>query len=324
MNSRLLPLEGAANVRDVGGHRSAFGPEVAPGRVLRGDALSRLTEADIETLGAVGLRTVVDFRLPGEVLVNGEDRLPPGATRVSLPVAGGELGAFYDLIASGQHRQQEAVLGQGRAAEFMRRAHRDFVADQRQRDGFGIALRMIADASLGLPLLYHCTSGKDRTGWMTAIVLTALGVPHADVMSDYLACNDIYQARYFKLSNDLAKTGMMRDPGLLRPILELSPGYLDAAFDEVWRRYGSFEAFLARGLDLDSRALHRLRGALLDQLHLVPLRMINVRTAVTGATAGRAHLRRPGLSRFSRHHVMRMNTTDRAIIAPMSVSQVLA
>jgi len=101
-------------------------------------------------------------------------------------------------------------------------------------------------------------------------------------------------------------------------------GYLDAAFDEVWRRYGSFEAFLARGLDLDGQALHQLRGALLDQLHLVPLSMINVGTAVTGATAGRAHLRRPGLSRFSRHHVMRMNTTDRAIIAPISVSQVLA
>jgi protein-tyrosine phosphatase len=324
MYSRPLPLEGAVNVRDVGGHRSASGPKVAPGRLLRGDALSRLTEADVEKLGAVGLRTVVDFRMPGEVLVNGEDRLPPGATRVSLPLTGGELGAFYDLIASGQHRQQEAVLGQGRAAEFMRRVHRDFVADQRQRDSFGITLRIIADASLGLPLLYHCTSGKDRTGWMTAIVLTALGVPHADVLTDYLACNDIYQARYFKLSNDLAKTGMMRDPGLLRPILELSPGYLDAAFDEVWRRYGSFEAFLARGLDLDRQALHQLRGALLDRLHLVPLSMINVRTAVTGATAGRAHLRRPGLSRFSRHHVMRMNTTDRAIIAPISVSQVLA
>ena len=68
---------------------------------------------------------------------------------------------------------------------------------------------------------------------------------------------------------------MMRDPRPLRPILELSPGYLDAAFDEAWRRYGSFEAFLARGLDLDSQALHQLRGALLDQLHLVPLRMIN-------------------------------------------------
>ena len=75
----------------------------------------------MRTLGAFGLRTVVDFRIPGEVLVNGEDRLPPGATRVSLPVNGGDLGTFYDLIASGDHQQQEEVLGHGRAAEFMLR-----------------------------------------------------------------------------------------------------------------------------------------------------------------------------------------------------------
>jgi protein-tyrosine phosphatase len=272
MNSRQMPLDGAVNVRDVGGHRSASGAVVASGRVLRADALSRLTEPDVRRLGAFGLRTVVDFRLPGEVLVGGEDRLPAGATRVSLPVAGGDLGAFYDLIASGDHRQQHEVLGQGRATEFMLGVHRGFVAGQRQRDGFGIALRMIADASMGLPLLYHCTSGKDRTGWMTAIVLTALGVPHLTVMSDYLLSNDVYRTRYFKLGNDLAKTGMMRDPGLLRPILELSPAYLDAAFDEVWRRYGSFGAFLSRGLDVDGQTLLQLRDALMDDGQAVPFR----------------------------------------------------
>jgi protein-tyrosine phosphatase len=252
MNSRPMPLEGAVNVRDVGGYRSVSGPEIAPGRVLRADALSRLTVADVRTLGAFGLRTVVDFRMPGEILVNGEDRLPPGVTRVSLPVNGGDLGTFYDLIASGDHQRQEEVLGHGRATEFMLQVHRDFVADPRQR----------ADASHGLPLLYHCTSGKDRTGWMTAIVLTAFGVPHATVMNDYLLSNDIYRTRYFKLGNDLAKTGMMRDPGLLRPVLELSPAYLDAAFGEVWHRYGSFGTFLARGLDLDDQAQCQLRDAL--------------------------------------------------------------
>ena len=92
------------------------------------------------------------------------------------------------------------------------------------------------------------------------------------VMSDYLLSNDVYRARYFKLGNDLAKTGMMRDPGLLRPILELSPAYLDAAFDEVWRRYGSFGAFLSRGLDVDGQTLLQLRDALMDDGQAVPFR----------------------------------------------------
>ena len=249
-----MQLDGAQNVRDIGGYRTAHGREVTRGAVFRGDALSQLTPADVTTLSGLRLRTVVDFRLPGEVLVNGEDR---------LPVPGADIGNFYDLIASGDHRRQQAELGQGRTTQFMLGVHRGFVADQRQRDGFGIALRMMADGQRGLPLLYHCTSGKERTGWMTAIVLTALGVPHATVAADYLLANDIYQARYFKLGNDLAKTGMMRDPGLLRPIMELNPGYLEAAFDEVGHRYGSFNEFMYRGLGMDERAMAQLLDALL-------------------------------------------------------------
>jgi protein-tyrosine phosphatase len=258
-----MQLEGAQNVRDLGGYRTAGGNQVARGRVFRADALSRLTAEDVATLSGLGLRTVVDFRLPGEVLVNGQDRLPPGATPVSLPVPGADVGTYYDLIASGDYGLQRAALGQGRAAAFMLGVHRGFVADQRQRDGFGIALRMMADPARGLPLLYHCTSGKDRTGWMTAIVLTALGVPHATVVGDYLLSNDVYQARYFKLGNDLVKTGMMREPGLLRPILELNPAYLEAAFDEVGRRYGSFQEFMYHGLGMDEQATGQLREALL-------------------------------------------------------------
>jgi protein-tyrosine phosphatase len=258
-----MQLDGAQNVRDLGGYRTAHGREVTRGAVFRGDALSQLTPADVTTLSGLRLRTVVDFRLPGEVLVNGEDRLPDGATLIRLPTPGADIGTFYDLIASADHARQQATLGQGRATQFMLDVHRGFVADQRQRDGFGIALRMMADARQGLPLLYHCTSGKERTGWMTAIVLTALSVPHATVLADYLLSNDIYQARYFKLGNDLAKTGMMRDPGLLRPVMELNPGYLEAAFDEVGRRYGSFNEFMYRGLGMDEQTMARLLDALL-------------------------------------------------------------
>jgi protein-tyrosine phosphatase len=263
VTGRHVPLDGAVNVRDVGGYRTVFGPEVARDRLFRADALSKLTPAAVDKLGDLRLRTVIDFRTPGEILIGGQDRLPPAATLVSLPVTGGELGAFYDVIASGDHRLQAEVLGGGRAADFMVQVNRDFVADPHQREAFGIALRMMADASYGLPLLYHCTSGKDRTGWMTAIVLTTLGVPRETVLHDYLLSNDYHRAGYAKLTFDLARTGMMRDPELLRPVLEQSPTYLDAAYDEALRRYGSFGAFLARGLDAGQDTVRHLREALL-------------------------------------------------------------
>jgi protein-tyrosine phosphatase len=260
-----VALEGAVNVRDIGGYRSVYGLEVMRGLLFRGDSLSQLTPPDAERLDQLGLRTVIDFRTAGEVLLNGDDRLPYGTERVSLPVSGGDLGKIYELIASGDHERQRAELGEGRAASFMVAMNRGFVTDTRQREAFGTALRLLCAAGR-LPLLYHCTAGKDRTGWMTAIVLTTLGVPRELVLRDYLLSNDFHRTGYQKLRLDLIKTGILQDPGLLRPILEQSPTYLEAAFEQADRSFGSFGEFLSRGLDVSDTALAELRRALLGDL----------------------------------------------------------
>jgi len=169
--SRHVVLDGAVNVRDIGGYRSVQGLEVTRGRLFRGDTLSQLSSGDVDRLDRLGLRTVIDFRSPGEVLLGGDDRLAYGVEFAHLPVSGGDLGDLYELIASGDHERQRRELGEGRAASFMAEMNRGFVTDARQREAFGAALRLIC-APGRLPLLYHCTAGKDRAGWMTAI-----GVP---------------------------------------------------------------------------------------------------------------------------------------------------
>ena len=145
--SRHVALEGAVNVRDIGGYRSASGLEVMHGRLFRGDSLSQLTTTDTERLDQLGLRTVIDFRTPGEILLSGTDRLPFGVEFASLPVSGGDLGSVYELIASGDHERQRRELGDGRAASFMVEISRGFVADPRQREAFGAALRLLCSAS---------------------------------------------------------------------------------------------------------------------------------------------------------------------------------
>ena len=263
--SRHVALDGAVNVRDIGGYRVAHVSEVVRGRLFRGDSLSQLTGADTERLDRLGLRTVIDFRTPGEVLIGGDDRLPYGVEFVHLPVGGGDLGAIYELIASGDHERQRLELGDGRAASLMAEMNRGFVTDARQREAFGAALRLLCSPGR-LPLLYHCTGGKDRTGWMTAIVLTALGVPREPVLRDYLLSNDLHRTGYQKLRFDLVKTGIVADPELLRPLLEQSATYLGAAFEEANRRYGSFGRFLTCGLEVSEGMLTPLRRALLGDL----------------------------------------------------------
>ena len=260
--SRHVVLDGAVNVRDIGGYRTSDGLQVTRGRLFRGDALSQLTGPDLERLDRVGLRTVIDFRTPGEVLLSGADRLPFGIELVSLPVSGGDLGSVYELIASGDHERQRRELGGGRAASLMVGINRGFVTDARQREAFGTALRLACSAGR-LPLLYHCSGGKDRAGWMTAIVLTALGVPRELVLRDYLLSNDFHRTEYQKLRFDLVKTGIVADPELLRPVMEQSATYLGAAFEEAERGYGSFGRFVTRGLEVGDAMLDQLRRSLL-------------------------------------------------------------
>lgn len=263
--ARHVPLEGAVNVRDIGGYRSVHGPEVMRGRLFRGDSLSKLSPADVGLLGRLALRTVIDFRTPGEILLAGDDRLPAGTGYVRLPVSGGDLEPVYEIIAAGDHDQQRRQLGGGRAASFMVDTYRAFVTDARQREAFGTALRLLC-APGELPVLYHCSGGRDRTGWMTAIVLTVLGVPREMVLRDYLLSNDYHRAGYTRLRLDLVKTGILADPELLRPILEHSATYLGAAFESAERHYRSFGRFLAHGLGVGDAMAAGLRRALLGDV----------------------------------------------------------
>src|ERR1700722_13149523 len=112
--ARHVMLDGAVNVRDVGGYQSSYGLQVTRGRLFRGDALSQLSGLDRERLDRLGLRPVIDFRSPGEVLLSGADRLPFGVEFVSLPVGGGDLGSVYELIASGDYERQGLEAGNGR------------------------------------------------------------------------------------------------------------------------------------------------------------------------------------------------------------------
>jgi protein-tyrosine phosphatase len=256
-----LGLERARNARDVGGHRTAEGRTVATGRVYRAESLGRLTVADVTTIGRLGLVNVVDLRGQGEVDALGEDRLPPSVANVHLPIYDPDNDIYRlmtELIASRDADRQRAVLGDGGAERIMLDVYRWFVADPGPRERFGQLLRQLAQPGQ-LPLLYHCTAGKDRTGWATAVLLTLLGVDRDDITADYLASN----ANAVTLEA-LGVAHVMADPDLLRPLLEVRAEYLAMAFDEVTRVYGTFDRFVTRGLELDRETVAQLRSALLE------------------------------------------------------------
>ncbi|MCP3817278.1 tyrosine-protein phosphatase [Streptomyces sp. A3M-1-3] len=259
---RQIPLQGAVNVRDLGGYRTCGGQTVRYGQVYRADALSKLTDADIATLSGLGLRKVVDFRVPLELQYDGSDRLPAGLSVTSRPVTdSGLYGQLMTAIGSRDPVKQEEMLGDGKAAAFMRGVYRTFVTSPENRAQFGATLRDLADRGQA-PLLYHCTSGKDRTGWTSYVLLRALGVPASTAERDYLASNTYRAAHDAKVRAGLKQAGLMQNPDLLIPLQEVRTDYLESALAEVEREYGSLYAYLRNGLGLDLRTLAKLQARL--------------------------------------------------------------
>ncbi|THA38933.1 tyrosine-protein phosphatase [Streptomyces sp. A1547] len=259
---RQIPLQGAVNVRDLGGYRTWTGGQVRQGLVYRSDALSKLTQGDITTVSGLGLTKVVDFRIPMELRYDGADRLPAGLTAISRPVSDlGLYGTLVGAISSGDPATQEQMLGGGRAEAYMRDIYRTFVTSPENRAQFAATVREIADGGQD-PLLYHCTSGKDRTGWMSYVLLRALAVPEETAERDYLASNTFRAAYDAQVRAGLKQSGRMQNPDLLIPLQEVRQDYLDAATAQLAADYGSFYGYLTDGLGLDLRTLAKLQTKL--------------------------------------------------------------
>ncbi|MEU0405626.1 tyrosine-protein phosphatase [Streptomyces sp. NPDC006197] len=259
---RQIPLQGAVNVRDLGGYVTYDGKRVRHGLAYRGDHLARLTDADLATLAGLGLGTVVDLRIPMEVGYDGADRLPAGAVPVARPVTDhGLFGQLMAAIGSRDPVRQEEMLGDGRAAAFMREVYRTFVTDPANRAALAATLRDLADPRRG-PLLLHCTSGKDRTGWTSWLLLTLLGVPEPSARADYLASNTFRAAYDARVREGLKQGGLMQNPDLIVPLQEVRAEYLDTALDQVRTSYGSLFRYVSVGLGLEPRELAALRERL--------------------------------------------------------------
>lgn len=263
-----LGLRNATNARDLGGLRTTTGRVVRPGVLYRANALNRLTDAEVELVARLKLACVIDFRHPAEVEIIGPDRLPdpPPAQVLTLGVYDPEHDLFTTVSSVLRGNGDAEAMARwhpdhgGRVADAMLELYRWFVSSAVASDAFATALRLIATPG-ALPMLFHCTAGKDRTGWLAAVVLSILGVDRADIFADYLRTNELNAPVMERVLARLATE--QANPAHFVPLLEARREYLEEAFTEVDRRYGGLAGYLRDGLDLDQRVIERLREVLL-------------------------------------------------------------
>ena len=251
------------NLRDLGGWPTAGGGHVRRGLLYRSTDLGKLSDADVPAVAALGLRVVYDLRTESERTAE-PDRVPAGADHVVLDVLADAPGAgpAQLLAVLSDPTAAAAELGAGRGAAIMAEAYRDTA---RLGSALRAYRRLFSDLAQerNRPALFHCTTGKDRTGWASAAMLMLLGVSDEDVMVEYLLTNDQLLPALRPVFDRFASAG--GDPELLRSVLGVEPGYLEAGLDEMRGRYGTIAGYFSDGLGLDADVQAALRDAFVDR-----------------------------------------------------------
>ena len=243
---RHLEIEGTHNVRDLGGYETRNGRQTRWGRFLRSDGLQEVTAAGRVKLLELGLKTVVDLRRGSELAI------APSVFAGSTDVAYHHL----DMIGEGPLEEAQPLSD---GAE--RIAHTYCLWLDRRPEAVGRILGTLA-APDALPALYNCAAGKDRTGVISALLLSVAGVEDDLIAADYTLSARFLLDRYL---------GFLEAEGNAQPEVseedyrhEFVPA---AAMSQVMRHlhdeYGGAESYM-RTVGLQGRQIERLRSGLLE------------------------------------------------------------
>jgi protein-tyrosine phosphatase len=252
--SHALDLQGAPNFRDVGGYATADGRHVRRGEIFRSGELSRLTPADVEKVDSLKIASVIDLRTEEERMhAPSPWRHPP-----------------QDLYASPKTTLapvMRTILGDAGTADGARAGLIKFYTQMPDsyRDEYSAMFHRIAAGKL--PVLVHCTAGKDRTGVAVAVLLTTIGVPRQTVIDDYAMTETLVPpagaASVRAAPVGGAAQALARLPEESRLALWRSdPKYISAALKSIDGEYGSVNAYLERGLGLTKGEIRALRTVL--------------------------------------------------------------
>lgn len=251
---RILPHKSIANLRDVGGYPAMDSKTVRWNRVYRGASLVALTDEDAQGLTTRGLKIVCDLRMASEV-ADAPDIMPHESVRyVTLPFKQN----------SDRLTQLRILLFQRQnLADTLRQMYTRVMIDNNPAV-IGNFLQLVAEKD-NLPLLVHCSAGKDRTGVVIAVLLRLLGVPEQIVLEDYSLSN-LYFDYFLNISAKIIKQlGVFRvSEAEVRPLFLADPQTLKITLDYIETKYGSIEQYVTTHAGVTPEMVAQIRANLLE------------------------------------------------------------
>ena len=256
-----IPIGTVPNLRDLGGW-SAPGGRVRSGLIFRSAEFSNLSGDDAAAFGKLGIRSVYDLRTEDERKQN-PNQLPDGTEYIVIDVLKDAQNASPALMAKvlGDPKFAEELLGGGKAETMFEGSYRQLIGLPSALAAYRLFFTDIAESE-HRPAVFHCQTGKDRTGWAAASLLMLLGVSKDDVYADYLLTNDQLLPALEPMFEKFEAAG--GDRALITPVLGVQSSFLDAGIDEMEKRYSTIEGYFTDGLGFDAAWIDGVRKTYIE------------------------------------------------------------
>ncbi|WP_036929991.1 tyrosine-protein phosphatase [Prevotella sp. 10(H)] len=240
---KLLPIKGAYNFRDMGGIKNKENRFVRWGKLFRTDEMNKLTDEDLKYITSTGLKTVVDFRTKGEkegamggLIPPAPDKLPSSVKNThDFEIAAGNIFSdeMLNKIRNGASKEE--------LVEVMKDTYSQLVSNSDYVKAYKDFFAQIQNEA-NLPVSYHCSAGKDRTGVAAMLIYSALDVDKEVIMEDYLLSKQYIAGKY---------DSYLKIYPAIAPLVTVDRVYLEAVYKTIEEKYGSMNTFLTKELAID-------------------------------------------------------------------------
>lgn len=248
--TRNINIHGIQNFRDLGGYKSSeTGREVRWGMIYRSAQIDSIPPCSRQELANIGIRTIIDLRSEEEC--HNSPQLNDERFKVlHIPILSGNVESILQGI-------QKRKIETDTVYKLIEQINRDLVTNYRPE--FKQIFTYLLDPA-HYPAVIHCTSGKGRTGVVSALLLAALGVNEDIIMKDYRLSND-----YFNIpkASKYAYNLPTNSQEAITTIYSAKEDFLNAAKEQIEMEYGDIQTYLKKGIGLSAEEIEQLRSILL-------------------------------------------------------------
>ena len=273
LKQQFIPVNGIINARDLGGYIMQDGRRLRDGMLLRSAHLADATDEDLQYLSSIPIAKVIDFRK--DIEMNGKtDRMVPGAEYIRL-----EIDASGKIVSQATEDEKRLFTGNKQfdvkkfmvmaafnpmAQRIAQQMYPNLTNDPECREQFRQFFRLILETTHGA-ILYHCTQGKDRTGFASALILAALGADRDTIVADFDATNRVYEEDVRQCCQNVRLMGGKEtEIATVKSFLGANTDNFIKALESIDREFGSMEAYLKGPIGLTAQDILTLRERYLE------------------------------------------------------------